>query len=52
MRIYKNCKRLDFSTGSLKTYYIINPDHTVDIEYFIQRLWEALRVPPHLMGQD
>ncbi len=51
MRIQKNFKRLDFKTGSLKTYYIIRPDLSVDMDYFIQCPWEALRISTHLMGR-
>ena len=52
MRIQKNCKRLDFSTGSLKNHIIITLEELRDVEYFLERIRQALRVPPHLLGRD
>lgn len=52
MRIYKKCKRLDFSTGSLKTYYTISTDLLpVDIEYHIQQMIRSLAIPPRFFGR-
>ena len=56
MRIQKNCKRLDFKTGSLKRYYIISPDEYMDIDYFMERLRSFLdeyfkAVPPGYFGR-
>jgi hypothetical protein len=50
MRIQKNCKRLDFKTGSLKVYYFVSVDEVIDIDYVIERLREMSRVPRNLMG--
>jgi hypothetical protein len=50
MRIYKNCKRLDFSTGSLKI--CLSLEELRDIDYLMERLREVLSLPPHSMGRD
>lgn len=36
MRIYKNCKRLDFSTGSLKICLTL--EELRDIDYLVERI--------------
>jgi hypothetical protein len=50
MRIHKNCKRLDFSTGSLKSY--IGIGELCDTDYLMERLLEILSLPPHSMVWD
>jgi hypothetical protein len=56
MKIHKNCKRLDFSTGSLKSYIGVGIGELCDTDYLMERLLdsllESLSLPPHSMGRD
>jgi hypothetical protein len=46
MEIKKSCRRMDFSSGEFKTYYIITIGDSSDIDYLLERLRSFLRVPP------